>query len=285
MSLKYPIYALVFILFTSCQQKQNKSSTDPAVYTYGAKNDSAVFYFNKGWEHILDYGQWTLSEKAFRKAVDFDSTFIVGKALVGKNTTNLNERIQILNDINSSQIKVSEDDQLILEVTRITLELFNARGQNMKLDQDFISNFLTTAEKNYRTFIHKYPNESYIKAEYIEVLNAIYGAKIALDSLHILTTPKQKKVPFFISYAATLESDLGNFKKALSIADDFNDQINDPNIPQPYVLYGSIYLKMDSLSLATSNLDKALQLDPNHIFAQRFKTQLLTKLNTINTND
>ncbi|WP_282075446.1 hypothetical protein [Maribacter aquivivus] len=285
MSVKYPIYLLVFILFTSCQQKQNKSSTDPAVYTYGAKNDSAVFYFNKGWEHILDYGQWTLSEKAFRKAVDFDSTFIVGKALVGKNTTNLNERIQILNDINSSQIKVSEDDQLILEVTHITLELFNARGQNMKLDQDFISNFLTTAEKNYRTFIHKYPNESYIKAEYIEVLNAIYGAKIALDSLHILTTPKQKKVPFFISYAATLESDLGNFEKALSIADDFNNQINDPNIPQPYVLYGSIYLKMDSLSLATSNLDKALQLDPNHIFAQRFKTQLLTKLNTINTND
>ncbi|WP_282050156.1 hypothetical protein [Maribacter aquivivus] len=285
MSLKYPIYALVFILFTSCQQKQNKSSTNLAVYTYGAKNDSAVFYFNKGWEHILNYGQWTLSEKAFRKAVDFDSTFIVGKALVGKNTTNLNERIQILNDINNSQIKVSEDDQLILEVTRITLELFNARGQNVKLDEDFISNFLTTAEKNYRTFIHKYPNESYIKAEYIEVLNAIYGAKIALDSLHILTSPKQKKVPFFISYAATLESDLGNFEKALSIADDFNNQINDPNIPQPYVLYGSIYLKMDSLSLATSNLDKALQLDPNHIFAQRFKTQLLTKLNTINTND
>ncbi|WP_291963241.1 hypothetical protein [Maribacter sp.] len=285
MSLKYPIYALIFILFTSCQQKQNKSSTQPAVYTYGAKNDSAVFYFNKGWEHILDYGQWTLSEKAFRKAVDFDSTFIVGKALVGKNTTNLNERIQILNDINSSQIKVSEDDQLILEVTRITLELFNARGQNVKLDQDFISNFLTTAEKNYRTFIHKYPNESYIKAEYIEVLNAIYGAKLALDSLHILTSPKQKKIPFFISYAATLESDLGNFKKALSIADDFNNQINDPNIPQPYVLYGSIYLKMDSLSLATSNLDKALQLDPNHIFAQRFKTQLLKKVNTINTND
>ncbi|MDF4222754.1 hypothetical protein PXC01_14215 [Maribacter sp. M208] len=285
MSLKYPIYALIFILFTSCQQKQNKSSTQPAVYTYGAKNDSAVFYFNKGWEHILDYGQWTLSEKAFRKAVDFDSTFIVGKALVGKNTTNLNERIQISNDINSSQIKVSEDDQLILEVTRITLELFNARGQNVKLNKDFISNFLTTAEKNYRTFIHKYPNESYIKAEYIEVLNAIYGAKIALDSLHILTSAKQKKIPFFISYAATLESDLGNFKKALSIADDFNNQINDPNIPQPYVLYGSIYLKMDSLSLATSNLDKALQLDPNHIFAQRFKTQLLKKVNTINTND
>ena len=285
MNIKYLSYLLFIIILVSCQQKQEKLHTQQDVYRYGTKNDSAVFYFNKGWEHILDYGQWTLSEKAFRKAVDFDSTFIVGKALVGKNTTNLNERIQILNDINSSQIKVSEDDQLILEVTRITLELFNARGQNVKLDQDFISNFLTTAEKNYRTFIHKYPNESYIKAEYIEVLNAIYGAKTALDSLHILTTPKQKKVPFFISYAATLESDLGNFKKALSIADDFNNQINDYSIPQPYVLYGSIYLKMDSLSLATSKLDKALQLDPNHIFAQRFKNQINTKLKIINGID
>jgi|TARA_R110000868_G_scaffold82496_2_gene232925 hypothetical protein len=285
MNIKYLSCLLFIIILVSCQQKQEKLHTQQDVYRYGTKNDSAVFYFNKGWEHILDYGQWTLSEKAFRKAVDFDSTFIVGKALVGKNTTNLNERIQILNDINSSQIKVSEDDQLILEVTRITLELFNARGKNVKLDENFISFFLTTAEKNYRTFIHKYPNESYIKAEYIEVLNAIYGAKTALDSLHILTTPKQKKVPFFISYAATLESDLGNFKKALSIADDFNNQINDPGIPQPYVLYGSIYLKMDSLSLATSNLDKALQLDPNHIFAQRFKTQVNTKLKIINGID
>ena len=285
MNIKYLSCLLFFIILVSCQQKQEKLHTQQDVYRYGTKNDSAIFYFNKGWEHILDYGQWTLSEKAFRKAVDFDSTFIIGKALVGKNTTRLDERIQILNDINNSQIKVSEDDQLILEVTRITLELFNARGQNVKLDEDFISNFLTTAEKNYRTFIHKYPNESYIKAEYIEVLNAIYGAKTALDSLHILTTLKQKKVPFFISYAATLESDLGNFKKALSIADDFNNQINDPGIPQPYVLFGSIYLKMDSLSLATSNLDKALQLDPNHIFAQRFKTQLNTKLKIINGID
>ena len=285
MSLKYPIYVLVFILLTSCKQKQNKSSTEPAVYTYGAKNDSAVFYFNKGWELILDYGQWTLSDKAFRKAVSFDSTFVIGKALVGKSTTNLPERIEILNDLYPTKNKVSEDDQLILEVTRLTIELFNARDQKIKLEKDFIPYFMLAAEKNYRTFIHKNPNESYIKAEYIEVLNAVYGPKIALDSLHKLTTTKQKKIPFFISYSATLESDLGNFEKALSIADDFNAQINDPNIPQPYVLYGSIYLKMDSLSLATSNIDKALQLDTNHIFAQRFKNQINTKLKIIDGID
>ena len=192
---------------------------------------------------------------------------------------------QILEDLNSSKIKVNEDDYLILEVTMITLELFNARGQHIKLDEDFLSNFMLTAEKNYRTFIHKYPNESYIKAEYIEVLNAIYGPQLALDSLHLLTTERQKKIPFFISYAATLESDLEHFEKALSIADAFNAQINDTNIPQPYVLYGSIYLKMDSLSLATYNIDKALKLDSNHIFAQRFKNQINTKLKIIDSID
>ena len=279
MKIKYIFALIVMIFLSSCDERTNQLTANKSNYTYGTQNDSALFYFNKGWEHILDYGQWTLSEQAFRKAIKFDSTFIVGKALVGKNTTNLRERIEILNDLNNSQIKVREDDQLILEVTRITLELFNARQQKLKLEDDFLSNFMATAEKNYRTFIHKYPRESYIKAEYIEVLNAIYGPKIALDSLHALTTLHQKKIPFFISYAATLESDLGNFKKALSMADGFNAQMNDPSIPQPYVLYGSIYLKMDSLSMAKSNIDKALELDPNHIFAQRFNNQILSKLN------
>ncbi|APQ15970.1 tetratricopeptide repeat protein [Maribacter hydrothermalis] len=285
MSLKYTIYLLVFVMITSCQQKQSKTSKKQVAYTYGTENDSAIFYFNKGWEYILDYGQWTLSDLAFRKAVSFDSTFVIGKALVGKSTTDLTERIKILIDINNNENEIHEDDQLILEVTRITIELFNARDQKLQLSDNFIPNFMSTAEKNYREFIHKYPNESYIKAEYIEVLNAIYGPKLALDSLHSLTTPNQKKIPFFISYAATLESDLENFDNALSIANDFNKQINNPKIPQPYVLYGSIYLKMDSLSLATSNIDRALALDPNHIFAQRFKKQINDKLKIIDSND
>ncbi|WP_276494321.1 hypothetical protein [Maribacter zhoushanensis] len=283
--MKHSIYILVFILFSSCHQKQSKSSSKPAGYSYGAKNDSAVFYFNKGWEYILDYGQWTLSEKAFRKAITFDSTFVVGKAIVGKSTQNGTERIQILKDLNNSNIPVSEDDQLILEVTRITIELFNARDQNIPLPKEFIPDFLATAEKNYRTFVHKYPNESYIKGEYIEVLNAIYGAKPALDSLHKLTTEKQKKIPFFVSYAATLMSEIGDFEAALSTAHDFNEQINDPKIPQPYVLYGSIYLKMDSLEKANRYIDKALKLDPKHIFAQRFKKQIVTKLEITDGND
>jgi len=284
MKIKYLIPLLILIIITSCQQKINKQSNNQKVYNYGAKNDSALFYFTKGWEYIMDYGQWTLSEKAFRKAVEFDSTFVIGKSLVGKITGNLDERIKLLNEINRKKNNVSKDDQLLLEVTLTTMELFNARDQKIKLDDKFIPDFMKMAEINYRKFVHKYPSQSYIKAEYIEVLQSNHDSKIALDSLHTLTTPKQKEIPFFMSYAATLESDLGNYKKALSIADKFSSKINDLNIPQQYVLYASIYLKMDSLSLAKSQIDKALELDPNHVFAQRFKNQIESKLKSKATN-
>jgi tetratricopeptide (TPR) repeat protein len=280
MKIKYLIPLLFLIAIPSCKQKVHNKETSQKDYSYGTQNDSALFHHNKGWEYIMDYGQWTLSEKAFRKAVAFDSTFVIGKSLVGKITGDLNERIRLLNEINLEKSKASRDDQLLLEVTLATIELFNSRDQNQKLEPDFYSNFKKIAENNYRDFIHKHPNESYIKAEYIEVLQSNYGSKIALDSLHLLTTSKQKEIPFFISYAATLESDLGNYKKALLIADAFKTKINNTNIPQPYVLYASIYLKMGSLSVAKAQIEKALKLDPKHVFAQRFKNEIDRKLNS-----
>lgn len=279
MKIRYFFPLLLFIAITSCKQKVHNQITSQKEYNYGTKNDSALFHFNKGWEYIMDYGQWSLSENAFRKAVAFDSSFVIGKSLVGKISDDLNERIRLLNEINLEKSKESKDNQLLLEVTLATLELFNARDQKQKLETNFYSNFKKIAENNYKKFIHKYPNETYIKAEYIEILQSNYGSKIALDSLHLLTTEKQKEIPFFISYAATLESDLGNYKKALLIADEFNTKINNKNIPQPYVLYASIYLKMDSLSLAKSQIEKALELDPKHVFAQRFKNEIDSKLN------
>lgn len=279
MKIKYFFPLLLFIAITSCKQKVHNQITSQKEYNYGTQNDSALFHFNKGWEYIMDYGQWSLSENAFRKAVAFDSSFVIGKSLVGKISDDLNERIRLLNEINLEKSKENKDNQLLLEVTLATLELFNARDQKQKLETNFYSNFKKIAENNYKKFIHKYPNETYIKAEYIEILQSNYGSKIALDSLHLLTTEKQKEIPFFISYAATLESDLGNYKKALLIADEFNTKINNKNIPQPYVLYASIYLKMDSLSLAKSQIEKALELDPKHVFAQRFKNEIDSKLN------
>lgn len=272
------IFASALLIFASCEEKTDVETFAEKGYHYGSKSDSAVFYFNKGWAYIMDYGQWTLSEEAFRKAVELDSSFLVGKSLVGKITKNHHERVRLFEEVNDKMQSASRDDQLLLEITLKTLELFNARDQKIELEPEFVSDFYDLSEKNFRHFVHKYPDESYMKAEYIEVLNAKYGPKRALDSLDLLCSEGQKDLPFFISYAASMESDLGDFKSALAKADRLNTFINNPQIPAPFVLYAQIYSNMDSLKLAKFNIDKAIQLDTNHIIARRLKTDIESRL-------
>ena len=261
------------ILLFSCNQKVNNQP-----YNYGSQSDSAVYHFNKGWEQIMDYGQWTLSEESFRKAVEIDPDFLIGKSLVGKISRDLDERVRLLNEINAEKNDATEDDQLLLDITLTTLELMNARDQKIKLEPEFITHFRNLGENNYRKFIHKYPEESYMKAEYIEFLHSQHGAKQALDSLHLLTTTTQKKLPFFIGYAALLESEMGNHVKAITLANQLKENIDNPNIPSPYVLFAQIYSEMDSTMLAKSHIDRAVQLDSNHMIAQRVKKNIDNKL-------
>ena len=154
----------------------------------------------------------------------------------------------------------------------------NARDQGIKLSSEFYTNFYSSAEKGMRTFIHKYPHESYIKAEYIEVLHANHGAKIALDSIDALTTPEQKQLPFFISYAATLESELGNYKKAMDKLNQLKNIINNDIAPATYFTLAQLYLDMDSLDLAKTNIEKTIQLDAKYQLAFRVKKRIDEKL-------
>lgn len=268
------IFIFIFLIAFSACEKRESSKT----YTYGTESDSALYYFNKGWEHILDYGQWTLSERAFRKAVEFDSSFIIGKSLIGKNTRDLNERLALLRELRTKEWKVNEDNQLLLEITLETLELFNRRDQGIELSPEFIQNFYNIAELNYRKFIHQYPAESYMKAEYIEVLHAQHGAELALDSLNILTSTIQKEIPFFIHYKAVLESDMKNFEAAFQTANRFKNKMNDPSIPEVHVLFAKIFFQMDSFELAKSYITTGLDLEPNHIIATRLLNNILRQL-------
>jgi len=206
----------ILLLILSCIIFSCQKENVPNRYNFGTENDSALYYYNKGWQYILDTGEWTKSEEAYRKALTFDTDFILGQGIVGKITTNLQERLTILKELESKKDQVSNDERLLLDDLMLVLELFNSRDQNIKLDNAFIKNFYESSEKGMRTFIHKYPNESYIKAEYIEVLHANHGAQTALDSIDVLTTSEQKDLPFFISYSAFLESELGNYKKSIS---------------------------------------------------------------------
>jgi len=268
-----------FVFITSCKKDPKQTR-----FNFGTENDSALYYYNKGWAYILDTGEWTKSEEAYRKAMTFDPEFVLGKGIVGKITTNLEERLAIYNELETKKASVTPDEHLLLDDLLLVLKLFNSRDQNIKLDADFYKNFYESSQKSMRTFIHKYPHESYIKAEYIEVLHANHGAQSALDSIDVLTTPEQKTVPFYISYAATLETELGNFEKALEKAEQLEKIINNNKAPAIYYTYAQINLAMDSLDLAKSNIEKAIQLDAKHQLAYRVLKVIDQKLLERKTN-
>ena len=107
-------YIAVILLcfgFMSCSDiKEKPISTLP---DYGTDSDSARFYFLKGWQEILDYGRWTESEAAFRKAVEFDPDWLLGKSLVGRITRNLEERENLLAELEAKKDKADVPDQAI----------------------------------------------------------------------------------------------------------------------------------------------------------------------------
>jgi tetratricopeptide (TPR) repeat protein len=266
------LFFLTLLVLVSCSK--NKKDLP---YSFGTSTDEALTQFHIAWEYILDHGQWTLSEEAFRKAVELDPSFLVGKSLVGKITRNLDERITIFEEVNREKHKASEDDLLLLEITLKTMELFNKRDQNIEINDQFIREFYHLGESNYRKFVNRHPEESYMKAEYIEFIHANQGPKAALDSLNLLASDVQSKLPFFISYGALLEAEMGNYESALSIAHQFKQETKDDAIPAPYVLYAQIYNQMDSLELAIKHIDVAIELDTNHIIAQRLKSILYSE--------
>lgn len=264
------LYSLFLaLLVISCQQTPSTES-----FNYGTKNDSALYYFNKGWEQILDLGQWTLSEESFRKAVEFDNDFLIGKSLVGRISGDLTERQEIFEEIWLNRDFVSDDERLLLNIFISNINMMNLRGTETGVSSEIREKHRSLAERNFRSFVHKYPKESYMKAEYIETLHAVYGSDQTLDSLKKLITPAQEMLPFYISYSANLKTEMGDFEGAFADAEKVKNVLNDPMIPQQYVLFSEIYYAMDSLELAMAHIKRAVDLDPKHLIAQGMKSRI-----------
>tara|TARA_R110002073_G_scaffold89852_7_gene212551 strand:- start:16015 stop:16857 length:843 start_codon:yes stop_codon:yes gene_type:complete len=267
------LFLSILIGFAACQK--NEPSVE---YNYGTKSDSALYYFNKGWVSIMDEGRWMDSEKFYRKAVEFDPNFIIGKSLVGRITQNLHERIAIQKELEDKIVTLDEDSKLLLQVYLASIRSMNKSGQGLGSNPSDSKNRIDLSEKNFRSFLKKHPNEDYIKAEYIEVLHRKYGAKTALDSMYLLATERQLKLPFYIHYNATIEAELGNFERALQLSDDLKNSLNNPMMPNQYLILADIYYRMDSLKQARFMIEKVVSLDPKHIIGQGLRKSIYAKL-------
>ncbi len=271
LSFRIKYLGLLFIAFTSLSCSKTEHSFIP---NYGTEVDSARYYFMKGWEEILDNGRWTEAEIAFRKASSLDPDWLLGKSMIGRITRDLEERQSLFAELDSLKDNASEDERLLLDVNLLSMQSANNRGLGIPNMPEDNRKRVSLAETNFGKFSRKYPSDNYFKAEYIEFLHAIYGAKVALDSLNILATPEQQQLGFYLAYAADLELELGNTDRAMALSMVLDEKLGDPSYLSPLMLKANIYISFDSLEKASELVDRVVAADSNHMIAKGMQARI-----------
>ena len=259
---------LTSCLYTAHSQQLNLSTP----------SDSALFYYYEGWRQVMDEGNYSQSEIAYRKMMDFDPDFLVGLSLLGRITKDVTERQQIEKQLAKRKGELNGDERILLNTFIEFVKLTNQRELNPEGAKLLMESTFKSGEQNLVQLVHRYPDEIYYKAEYIEVLHHNHGPQTALDSLYKLASVKQQNIPFLLGYAASLEAEAGNFEDALKKVDLLFEIIGEQS-PKPFVVQGDIYYKMGNFDVAIDCLNKAIKLDPENLDAQRLMTKINNELN------
>lgn len=260
------------ILIPSCQKNEN------AKHPYQSKSETALYHYQLGWQQIMDEGRYAAAERSYRKANYLDPDFLIGQSVYARLILDTDERIKIYNRVEAEKSRVEGDEQLLLEVYQSLVYFTNLREQKSPEAPNALKTALKTAEKNLGYLVSKYPNEIYLKSEYIEILHANYGAELALDSLESLTSDKQKQNPFMMGYAASMEAELGHFDKALDRANALAKFFKGISVPKPEVVYADVYFKKQALEKAYFHADNAYRLDSRNLDASRLRDKIKAEM-------
>ncbi len=259
----------------------NTRTTHSQHLQLSTSSDSALHYYYEGWRQVMDVGNYTASEVAYRKMMSFDKNFLVGLSLLGRITGNLQERLEIEQTLVNRRDELSGDERLLLDNYIELVKLTNLRETDPEAAKIQLEKAFESGEKNLNILVHRYPDEIYYKAEYIEVLHRNHGPQRALDSLYSLATTQQQHEPFLLGYAANMEAEAGNFKNALNKAGALSKQMKGKKSPKPHVVYSDIYYKMGKFGKAKKYVQSAIELDPGNIDAQRLEKKITDQLNKV----
>jgi tetratricopeptide (TPR) repeat protein len=247
-------------------------------FHYGTKSPEALAHYQKGWEQILDRGEWTLAEASFRKAVELDSSFLLGWSQVGRISKNPEERAQIFTQLSAQKNEMGGWEKKLLEVYLGSLELIDSKDRGLKITPEQVRNFYQVSERNFSDFLKIFPDEHYVQSEYIEVIHGIYGPEAGLDSLKKQTSSGKKLNPFLISYTAQLQAELKDFEQAFQTGSQLEKILNDSKLPIISFTYAVVQFEKGEFTEAEKLLNQTLRLDENHTLAKRLKKQVEEKL-------
>ncbi len=265
--MKNKLPTLILFLLISCTAEKIsnvKYSTTP----------DALRHYHQGWVQIMDEGRYGEAEVSYRKTLEYNPDFLVGKSVLARLTLDLEERLKLYEEIQEKKNTVTGDESLILEVYTSLVKYTNLRDQGSADTKNALQEALGIAERNLRIVIHKYPEEVYLKAEYFEILNSLYGPKQALDSLDALTTISQKDNPFLLGFSASMHAELEEYAIAMNQANRLLEVVNDSTLPKTFAVLADVYFQMGSLEIAKRNADRANVLDPKNIDASRLKEKI-----------
>jgi tetratricopeptide (TPR) repeat protein len=248
---------LMVSIFSSAQKiKLSTSST------------SLDFYY-QGWEQVMDRGNYSASEDMYRQMMKADPSFLVGATLLGRISTNLSEQQRLLKMVESNLEKISGDERRLLDVYLELHRLMIMRQTEPEKATVQVKKALGLAYEYLPDLALRYPEDVYHVSEYIEVINYIDGPETALNKLDSL--PQELPV-FLVGYKAHLLALMDRFDEAMVIAEKL--MMEHEVHPKPWVVTGDILVEMEAFDKAKPYIEKALQLDPKNVDAQRLKTRI-----------
>lgn len=267
--MKKVILILLVCFSISCKDRKSKN-----FISYSTQSDSTLHYYRQGWVQIMDEGNYTAAENSYRKALTFDPDFLIGQSVLARLTLDATERLKIYKIIENQRNKMNGNERKILDVYAALLHHSILRDQKSPDSKQAFQAALQLAENNLRQIVHQYPQETYLKAEYMEVLRYTHSSKEALDSLQKLILPSQSQNPFLIGFEATLEADLGNYDRALSKANELKILLDESKAPKINATFAAIYFKKGEIEKAKMYVEKALQIDPKNVDAKKLKREI-----------
>ena len=277
------IYLLLSLILVSCSE--NPLETQGEASLYQTSNDSTLHYYHLGWHQILNQGFYGPAEISYRKALSFDSTFLVGQSVLARLTEDLQERQQFYDHIYSHQNSVKGDEGDLLAVFLSLMEYTLIRAKDPEKASLFRPEMLAAAQTLLCGLRQKHPNIDYIESECVEFIHAIHGATAALDSMSRFRSQSVVGNAFLAGYKAMLLAELEQFPEALALANKLSHTDKGEPIPRPDVILAHVYAGWGKWEEAKMHVDKAVNLDPRNLEATRLQKRILDNLATVEKSD
>ena len=234
-------------------------------------SDSAKYFYDQGWNEVMNNGNYSAAEKAFRNMYDQDSSFVLGQALLGRISNDDQERRELVLTIESNIDSANADERLVLE---LFLELISRRVDQGSLSMEELADL---ALKNLGTITTSFLQEDYYFAEYIEWINDRNGPKAALDSINKRATAAQHVMPFIIGYKVHLHLELRQFDHAQIYINQLENMQQVRGTAKISTVKAEYFIARGNNAKALKLIQDTERLDPNNMETHRLRDKMNTR--------